>query len=205
MGALYYQADKGRSDAQDRLDAAVAEGSQLTGQKSKLLPVQAQRARIQQARTALQSATASEVLWSHQLDLVRQHLSENVGLTSFAVTPVGAGSTGGAATSPQGATTTTTPPASGGAPGATGSSGGGAAPTSDSGPAGAIIANVAMAGVANTPSDVANWLDTLDELPGWSNVYAQNVTRSTTFDGYTYTLSADFDSSQLANRNTPGS
>ena len=45
--------------------------------------------------------------------------------------------------------------------------------------------------IANDFADwFANWLDTLDALPGWSNVYAQNVTLSTSFPGYTFTLSA---------------
>ncbi len=210
VGVLYYASDKGRADAQSRLDSAAAEGQQLDGQKQQLLPVQAQRAKTQQARAALQAATSTEVLWSRQLDLVRQHLSEDVGLTSFTVTPVGASATGGGSTT---AANTPTAPAASAAPSAGGTAttaptatGGvdaaGSAPTSTSGPSGTIIATVAMAGVANTPTDVANWLDTLDALPGWSDVYSQNVTRSG--DYFTFTLTADIDQTVLANRYPTG-
>ena len=77
--------------------------SNWTGRKRSCCRCRRNARRSQQARAALQAATSTEVLWSRQLDLVRQHLSEDVGLTSFTVTPVDAGATGGSATGASGA------------------------------------------------------------------------------------------------------
>jgi Tfp pilus assembly protein PilN len=206
VGALYYVSDQGRTDAQAKLDQAVSQGQQLDSRKSTLLPVQIKRSQVQSTKAALQNATAAEVLWSKQLDDVRQHLSKGVRLSTLTITPApvaAAGAPGAAAPAPAKGSSTaakssSTPaatPAAAAAPSAAGAPA--ALPTTGT------IATVTMAGVAVNPDAVADWLETMNQLPGWSGAYAQSVTQQG--DGYTFSATASVSAAALSHRSDDGS
>jgi Tfp pilus assembly protein PilN len=192
VGALYYVSDQGRADAKAKLDQAVAAGQQLDARKSTLLPVQIKRSQVQSTKAALQNAMAAEVLWSTQLDDLRQHLSDGVRLSSLTIAPAAAA----AATAGAAAPAKTAPaPTTAGAAGASGATA--ALPTTGT------IATVTMAGVAKNPDAVADWLETMNKLPGWSGAYAQNVTQQE--EGYTFNATASISAAALSHRSDDGS
>jgi Tfp pilus assembly protein PilN len=181
VGVLYMGASSGKSDAQSRLDAANAQKVLLQGQTAKLSFVSAEKAQIDAARASLKAAMGSEVLWSKTLDDLRLRLPDGVRYATFTVTAI----TPVATTA--GTTTTTTP-----APAATSA-------TATALPSNAI-ATVNLTGSALNLDAVAEELDQLALVPGFSNVYLTTTAQPTPGAIATFTVTADITNAVLSHR-----
>jgi len=195
MGYLYTTADSGRASAQSSLDQAVAESTVLQNAKTKLLPVQITRSKVQSTRQSLVTAMSAEVLWSRSLDQLRQKLPDGIELQTVTVTPVAVAATG--ATGAAGSTST---PTTGSTPAATTPS---TSSASGATPAG-TIASVTIAGKATDHDTVAAFLEALNKIPGWDGSY---LTQTTSQSGtpIDFTVTANVGSAALSHRYTDGS
>jgi Tfp pilus assembly protein PilN len=177
VGLLYFQASSGEADAQARLDAAQSVQAGLQVQTAKLQYVQAEQARIDAARSSLKAAMGSEVLWSKVLDDLRLRLPDGVNMSSLATTAVAATTAVPGVAAPAAAAATAT-----------------AVPSN-------VIATVVLSGSAVSLDAVADELDQLANVPGFSNVYLTTTTstgESTKFVAYTAT--ADVTTAALSHR-----
>lgn len=181
VGVLYVGASSGKSDAQSRLDAANAQKVLLQGQTAKLSYVSTEKAQIDAARASLKAAMGSEVLWSKTLDDIRLRLPDGVRYASIAVTAV----TPAATTA--GTTTTTTPTP---APSA----------ASPVGLPSNVVATVTITGSALDLDAVAQELDQLALVPGFTNVYLTTTAKTGTSGVATFSETADITNTVLSHR-----
>ncbi len=197
IGGLYYTTANGRAPAHAELAQAQAESTALSGQARALAPSQVAHAKVLAAKKSLETAMGAEVLWSTQLDALRRALPAGVRLSTLTVNETDG-------TPSSSATSVTLPSAPGGTSGATSSTSttGTTATGTD-----ASIATVSMSGVAISNDAVADWLDQLAGLSGWSNVYLSNTASNTSSSGatlVTYSITANITAKALSHRYTNG-
>lgn len=183
VGVLYVGASSGKSDAQSRLNAANAQKVLLQGQTAKYSYASTEQAQIDAARASLKAAMGSEVLWSKTLDDLRLRLPDGVRYATLAVTAVTP-----AATTASGTVTATTP----------------AATASAATPAGLpsnVIATVTLTGSAVNLDAVAEELDQLALVPGFSDVYLTTTTQGVGNGGVaTFSVTANITNTVLSHR-----
>jgi Tfp pilus assembly protein PilN len=196
VAGLYVSAESGKAPAQAALADAQTQHAALAAQQAKLAPAQAAHQQVLAANKSLAAAMGSEVLWSDQLNTLRGHLTEGVRLSSLAVTK--------AATAGAGAASAVTLPA---APaGSTATSPSTPATTTPAAAASAPIASVTMVGLANSNYAVADWLDALARLHGWSDIYLTSTSADAAQKGLvTFTITANITDAALSHRYTNGS
>lgn len=189
VGALYVNAESGRAPAKAALAQAHTQNDGLVAQENTLAPSQVAHQKVLAAKSALQAATGSEVLWSDQLNTLRSHLVDGVRLSSLTVTEAagGAAGTASAVTLPSGPANQPTTTAAGTA----------VKPAS-------AIASVTLNGVAVSNYAVADWLDKLSGLAGWTGVYLSTVSQDATHGTVTYAITASITSEALSHRYTTG-
>jgi Tfp pilus assembly protein PilN len=144
VGALYVHAQSSVADAQSDLDAAKAEGTNLSTQISSLSSVQDVYTRVAARQAMLTTAMGHEIRWSYYLTDLSLKVPDNVWLTDMHATQSSTGL---------------------GAPGVPVPAVG-AAPTS--------VASIEFQGVAFKHVDVATWLDALAKERGFTNPYFTN-------------------------------
>jgi Tfp pilus assembly protein PilN len=193
VGGIYVSAEGGRAPARAALADAQTVHSGLVAQQTKLAPSQLAHQQVLTAKKSLVAATASEVLWSNQLNTLRARLTDGVRLSSLTVTQAtGATTAASAVTLPAGpanASTTTTP-----ATAATATT----------------IAGVTLTGEAVSNYALADWLDTLATLPGWAGAYLSSSTSDGTGTGASsqlvkFAITANITDAALSHRYTNGS
>lgn len=142
------------SSAQQRVDKAQDEQSQLQTRLAKLAGVRQAYAQVAAGEAQVRSALAGEVQWSHYLNDISLTIPKNVWLTNLSVTLTGSGA-GGTAAVPS--------TAAGGNPIA--------APG---------IGTLTAAGTAFSHNDVAAWLESLAREKGYADPYFTNSTVAST-------------------------
>jgi Tfp pilus assembly protein PilN len=195
VAAAYVTTASGRPPAKAALAQAQSEQQILAAQKATLAPAQAAHQQVLAAKQSLVAAMGSEVLWSNQLDALRRRLPDGVRLSTLTVTGVTSTAGGGAATAVQ------LPAASRGTSSTAASTGTAAASTA----ATTNVATVNMSGIAVDNDAVANWLDTLATMPGWSNVYLSSTSAAGSTTTLSYSITADITQAALSHRYTNGS
>jgi Tfp pilus assembly protein PilN len=196
VGAVYVNSASGRAPAKAALAQAQAEQQTLSAQKAVLAPAQTAHQQVLAAKQSLEAAMGSEVLWSAQLDTLRRRLPAGVRLATLTVVAIDP--TTGASSS----SSSVTLPAS---PGASTSTTSSTATGSGSTASSNYIASVSMSGVALDNDAVADWLDTLANMPGWGNVYLTNTTATNGSSVVNYSLTANITQAALSHRYTNGS
>jgi Tfp pilus assembly protein PilN len=195
VGAAYVTSADGRGPANASLAQAQSVQQSLASQKAQLAPAQVAHQQVLAAKQSLVSAMGAEVLWSGQLDNLRRRLPDGVRLSTLTITGVDPTTTGSAT-----AVTLPSAPAGTSTSSTASSSSTTAAPATSS-----DIATVTMAGVALDNDAVANWLDALAAMPGWSNVYLSSTAADSGTSLVTYSITADVTSAALSHRYTNGS
>lgn len=193
IGAVYVSTESGRAPAQAALADAQAQHGVLAAQQAKLAPSQAAHQQVLAAKTSLQAAMGSEVLWSDQMNTLRSHLTVGVRLSSLTVKEsAGAGSGSAAAV--------TLPAAPAGSAGSTAAAA--ATPTKA---AANDVATATLTGVAISNYALAAWMKTLAALPGWEHIFLTGTTANSAHAGLvTYTITADLTTAVLSHRYTNG-
>lgn len=176
-GGIVYQAGSGKADAQAQLSAAQAENTQLQTQMRTLGTARQAQEQLQAAQTALKAAMANEVLWSSYLDQMRLKLPEGVRLSNMVLAPAGSseasGSSGSTATSGSTGSTQATEPA---------------------------IATITFTGKALNQNAVADWLDALPTIKGYSNAFLTSTTPDSTGGILTFNVTVDVTADALSHR-----
>jgi Tfp pilus assembly protein PilN len=199
VAGLYVSAESGKAPAQAELADAQTQHAALAAQQAKLAPAQAAHQQVLAANKSLAAAMGSEVLWSDQLNTLRGQLTAGVRLSSLAVSEAaGAGAAAASAVTlpaaPAGSTATSaaTPATT---PAATATAA-----------AAAPIASVTMAGLAVSNYALADWLDALAKLHGWSSIYLTGTSTDAAHQGLvTFTITANITDAALSHRYTNGS
>jgi Tfp pilus assembly protein PilN len=139
VGGLYWHTKQGVSSAQNELTASQAQQTSLQSKYNSLNDVQQVFTQVQAKQGLVQQAMGQEIRWSFVLNDMTTSVPDNVWLTSFA------------------ASETTAPSAT--------------APTPVVAPDGSTggIGSVLVSGIAFHHDDVANWLDSMSRLPGFSD------------------------------------
>jgi Tfp pilus assembly protein PilN len=195
VGALYETTASGRAPARAALAQSQTELANVTAQQKALAPSQVAHQKVLAAKQSMVAAMGSEVLWSTQLDALRRQLPAGVRLSSLAVTGTSAIDGSAAAPTavklpagPAGTSTAATSPATAAAAALT--------------PA---IATVVMSGTAVDNNAVANWLEQLARLDGWSDVYLTNTSAGATAQTVQFSITANITDKALSHRYTNGS
>ncbi|HEX4018354.1 MAG TPA: PilN domain-containing protein [Frankiaceae bacterium] len=200
VGAVYVTSAHGRAPAKAALAQAQTEQQSLSAQKAALAPAQVAHQQVLAAKQSLEAAMGSEVLWSGQLDTLRRRLPAGVRLSTLAIAGIDPTTTGSSGS------TAVQLPAS---PAGTGTSSSSTASSTGAAAGSNYIANVTMSGVALDNDAVANWLETLANMPGWGNVYLTNTTASSTASAgsslVSYSITANITQAALSHRYTNGS
>jgi Tfp pilus assembly protein PilN len=157
VGALYFQAQGSKGNAQSGLDAARNQQTALQAKLNSLQSVQQVYAEAAAKEAMLKQAMGQEVRWSSYLTDLALHMPDNVWLTTVQASETAVPVTGTTAAAPAAAT-----PATG---------------TTTLAPAG--IGTVTFSGVAFSHNDVAAWLDALAKEKGFTNPYFSNSTETT--------------------------
>jgi Tfp pilus assembly protein PilN len=195
VGAMYETTASGRAPARAALAQSQTEQARLAAQQKALAPSQVAHQKVLSAKQSMVAAMGSEVLWSTQLDALRRQLPAGVRLSTLAVT--GTSAIDGSAAAP----TAVKLPA-----GPAGSSTAAASPgTAATGASTPAIATVTMTGVAVDDNAVANWLDQLARLDGWSDVYLTGTSAGATVHLVTFSITANITDKALSHRYTNGS
>lgn len=203
-GFLWYEAGSGRDAAQTRVDAAQAAGTKLQAEQTRLAPAQQALAAAQQSQQTLKAAMANEVLWSRYLEEVKLKLPKSARLSNMVLGSASTGAASGTSTPAAGAGTpaagTSTPAA-----GATGTSTGtGATGTSGTAAGPAVINSATFTGTAKDQYAVADWLQNLTLVPGFTNPYLTSTTASsatgTASALVTFTVTVDITADALSHR-----
>lgn len=190
VALLYVTTTSGRGPANAALADAQVQRDSLAAQQQSLAASQAAHTKVAAAKQSLTAATGSEVLWSLQLNALREALPADVRLSALTVTPAAASS--GAA--PAAVTLPVSP--AGSSPAAAGTS---ATATS------ASVATVALTGVALDNNAVAGLLDRLARLPGWADVYLTSTSAGAGSSTVSYSITANITKKALSHRYTDGS
>jgi Tfp pilus assembly protein PilN len=193
VGGLYSVTENGKAPAKAALVDAQTQHDGLVAQQAKLAPSQAAHQQVLTAKTSLEAAVGSEVLWSDQLNSLRSHLTDGVRLKDLSVTEsVGTGSAASAAV--------TLPAGPANQPSST--------VTSTAAAPATAIASLSMTGVAVSNYALADWMDTLATLHGWSAVYLSTSTAAgDSASGsslVTFTITANITNAALSHRYTNG-
>ena len=187
-GGLVYQAGSGKGDAQAQLSAEQAETARLQTQLNSLSAARTAQEQLQAAQTALRAAMANEVLWSAYLDQMRLRLPEGVRLTNLVIAPSGAAATGSASTGT----------AASGAPAPSGGATSGTTATAGTDPS--AIATVTLSGKAVSQEAVANWLDALPGIKGYTNPFLTSTTQDRTTGLINFIVTVDATADALSHR-----
>lgn len=169
------------ASAQQQLDSARSQQVQLQHRVQKLNGVRQTYTQVAAAQAQLQGALSGEVQWSQYLNDLSLTIPANVWLTNFSATLTGTGA--GSAASPTTGTGTT---AGGGTSGATT----------------AGIGTLTASGNAFSLDDVAAWLVSLGQQPGYADPYLSNST-ATTVNGrriYTFNSTVTVTAAALSHR-----
>jgi Tfp pilus assembly protein PilN len=192
IGAVYVSTESGRAPARAALADAQAQHGVLAAQQAKLAPSQAAHQQVLAAKTSLQAAMGSEVLWSDQMNTLRSHLTDGVRLSSLTVKESAGAGSGSAA-----AVTLPAAPAGSGA-----STAAAANPTKT---AANDVATATLTGVAVSNYALAAWMKTLAALPGWEHIFLTGTAADSAHAGLvTYTITADLTNAVLSHRYTNG-
>jgi Tfp pilus assembly protein PilN len=192
IGAVYVSTEGGRAPVRATLADAQAQHGVLAAQQAKLAPSQAAHQQVLAAKTSLQAAMGSEVLWSDQMNTLRSHLTDGVRLSSLTVKESAGAGSGSAA-----AVTLPAAPAGSGA-----STAAAATPTKA---AANDVATATLTGVAISNYALAAWMKTLAALPGWEHIFLTGTAANSAHAGLvTYTITADLTNAVLSHRYTNG-
>lgn len=176
-GALVLHAGSGKAEAKTALAAQQAQTSRLQQQVRGLSSARAAQTQLQAAKAALRAAMANEVLWSQYLDQLRGQLPDGVRFSELQIAPVGAaaaGVTGSSASAP-------TTPGSGVTPNA--------------------VATLTITGKAVSQDAVANWLDALGKVKGFTNAYLTDTASADSASAVlTFTVTVDVTPDALSHR-----
>jgi Tfp pilus assembly protein PilN len=145
VGSVWWQAHSTVNDAKKNLVETQNEQSVVNAKVSKLAPVAAQFAAVENANKLVQQALGGEVRWSAQLRDLSTTIPANVWLTNMTVasgTSAPSGTTAGAASSATPGTSTSAAAASG-------------------------IATITFQGTAGSRYDVANWINQISGMKGY--------------------------------------
>jgi Tfp pilus assembly protein PilN len=145
VGALYVNAHSKVGAAQEELDAANAESTQLNSQLASLASVQDVYTQVAQRQAMLTQAMGNEIRWSYYLTDLSLKVPDNVWLTNLEAARSDATGVPGAPVAQPGVVT---------------------------GPA--TVAEITYSGVAFEHDNVASWLDALAKEKGFVNPYFTN-------------------------------
>ena len=200
VGGAYVMASHDRGPAKAALAQAQAEQTTLQGQANSLAPSQVAHQRVLAAKKSLEAAMGSEILWSGQLDEIRQQLPDSVRLSTLTVAPA-TDSGSSSSTSSSSSVQLPNPPAGTSTSPASGS---GTSSSTEVGSA-KVVATVTMTGVAVDHDAVAAWLTQLADIKGWASVYLTSTSRDSNAGLLTYTVTANVTDQALSHRYTNGS
>ena len=207
--AVGYEAGAGHDSAQQRLDAAQTQGSRLQAERARLAPAQQALTAAQQAQQTLKAAMAQEVLWSRYLEEVKLKLPKTTRLSNMVLgssTAATGSASSGSATAPRTGTSATTGSTAGST--GTGSTGGTAGTPGAAGAAGATAADAAISsatftGTAESQYAVADWLQNMTTIPGFSGPYLSSTAPAGAAGGsklVTFTVTVDVTAAALSHR-----
>ena len=207
--AVGYEAGAGHDSAQQRLDAAQTQGSRLQAERARLAPAQQALTAAQQAQQTLKAAMAQEVLWSRYLEEVKLKLPKTTRLSNMVLgssTAATGSASSGSATTPRTGTSATTGSTAGST--GTGSTGGTAGTPGAAGAAGATAADAAISsatftGTAESQYAVADWLQNMTTIPGFSGPYLSSTAPAAAAGGsklVTFTVTVDVTAAALSHR-----
>jgi Tfp pilus assembly protein PilN len=195
VAGLYVSAESGKAPAEAALADAQTQNAALAAQQAKLAPSQAAHAQTLAAKASLQAAMGSEVLWSDELNTLRSNLTVGVRLSSITVAET-------VASSPSGSSAAVTLPAARANTAATTPTSAGTPPAASA----TSIGTVVLAGVAVSNYALADWMQTLAGLRGWSKIFLTSSVADSSHPGMvTYSITANLTDAVLSHRYTNGS